>query len=161
MAKAFQFRLETVRRIRERARDAQLRTVAEAVHRVAQAETLRTTLEQGLARNLEHTRVALATTCLDVPAIRLSYLHQGWLLRKLGAANEKLSELAKGLESERTRLGEESARLKAIEKLRERQWMRHRAAVGREEQSSCDEAAVTRHSALRSRREAEGESQVC
>jgi flagellar export protein FliJ len=142
MAKPFRFRLQTIQRLRERARDQQLRAVADAVRAVAAAESARQLLDQRLQENVEQTRAAQQGASLDLPALRAGYLHQGWLLRRLEDGAAELAERSNLLVAERKLLSEASARLKAVEKLKERQWMRHRTQVNQEEQAFFDEMAV-------------------
>ena len=142
MAKRFQFRLEVVRKLREQARDMQRRVVADAVREVRGVEERVDQLTDQLRATVELTRGEQRTQRLDVPSLRGHQFYRNWLHRRIRESNLELCEKRARLDTERTRLGEASARLKAIEKLRDKRWVRHLTQVGREEQAAMDEVAV-------------------
>lgn len=142
MAKRFVFRLETVERLRKRARDEQRRAVAEAVRVLAAAESRAQSLNQQLRNMVDLTREARQTERLDIAALRGNQLHRNWLYRRIMESNEEIAKAQVRLDSERTKLGEATARLKVLEKLRERRWSRHLVEVAREEQTIASEIAV-------------------
>jgi flagellar export protein FliJ len=141
MAKRFQFRLEVVRSLRERARDDQRRAVAGAVGAVTRAERRIEMFSDQLRETVEMTRGERLTERLDVAALRGQQFHRSWLHGRLIESYGALTEKRAELDAERTKLGEASAQLKAIEKLRERRWKRHLVQVRREEQAVNDEVA--------------------
>jgi flagellar export protein FliJ len=142
MAKRFQFRLEVVRKIREQARDVQRRVVADAVREVRGVEERMDQLTDQLRNTVELTRGEQQTQQLDVPSLRGHQFYRNWLHRRIWESDLELAEKRAKLDAERGKLGEASARLKAIEKLRDKRWVRHLTQVGREEQTSMDEVAV-------------------
>ena len=87
------------------------------------------------------TRGERLTERLDVAALRGQQFHRSWLHGRLIESNGALTEKKAELDAERTKLGEASVQLKAIEKLRERRWKRYLVQVRREEQAVNDEAA--------------------
>lgn len=141
MAKRFQFRLEVVRKLRERARDEQRRLVAGAINAVTRAERRIELLSDQLRESVEMARGQRLTERLDVAALRGQQFYQSWLHGRLLESDAALAEKKAELDADRIRLGEASAKLKAIEKLRERRWKRHLVQVRREEQAFNDEAA--------------------
>ena len=142
MAKRFQFRLEVVRKLREQARDMQRRVVADAVREVRGVEERVDQLTDQLRATVELTRGEQQTQKLDVPSLRGHQFYRNWLHRRIWESNLELGEKRAKLDTERGKLGEASARLKAIEKLRDKRWARHTTQVHREEQAAMDEVAV-------------------
>ncbi len=151
MARRFLFRLETVRKIRQQARDVQQRVVAGKARAAGEVRQRIARLEGDLERTVDRSRQAHRIGRLNMSSVRGQEIHRGWLHRSLGEACALLVQRQAELRSEQTRLAEASKRLKVIEKLRERQWERHKAEVAKEEQSQADEAA--RQMYLRRRRE--------
>ncbi len=145
MARKFRFRLETVLRIRKRARDAQRRIVANAVQSVTRIEEQIDELTRQLDATIERSRDALRNRHPDVVSLRGHLLHRGWLQREIAESNGARAQKRVELDAERARLAETSKRLKVIEMLRDRQWKRFRTEVAREEQAAGDEAALQMH----------------
>ncbi len=142
MAKRFQFRLEPVRKLRAQARDAQRRVVADAVRSVAAAEQRITEFDAQLRQTVQLTRGERLAQRVDISALRGQEFYRGLLHRRILETNVDLAKEARRLEIERAKLGEASARLKAIEKLRERRWARYRKDVAREEQGVSDDLSA-------------------
>ncbi len=145
MARRFRFRLETVRRLRQQALDQQRRVVADAVQAVGRIQERIGRFTWQLISTIDQTRGAKQAPRFDVVSVRIQQFHRGWLHRKLLEANEELAKRQTELDAQRAKLGEASKRLKVIEKLRERQWERHRKEVNREEQATYDETALQRY----------------
>ena len=142
MAKRFQFRLEVVRKLRAQARDVQRRAVGDAVGAVRGVEERLDQLTQQLRDTVEITRGEQRTQELDVASLRGHQFYRNWLHRRIMESNLELGDRRATLDVERAKLGEASARLKAIEKLRDKRFARHLVQVRREEQTTMDEAAV-------------------
>ncbi len=142
MAKRFRFRLEVVRKLREQARDAQRRVVADAVRAVTAVEQRIDRLTHELRGTVQRTRDEQRVELLDITSLRAHQYYRSWLHRKIMEAGIERSDHRRRLDRERARLGEASARLKAIEKLRERRWQRHHLLLKREEQADGDESAL-------------------
>lgn len=141
MARRFRFRLETVRKIRERERDAQRRVVAGKVRAV---ETIRDrigTLTYGMDDNRSEARAARRAGSVSIDLLRGHVLHQTWLARTIETKREELDERLGEFRVEQGRLAESSKRLKVIEKLRERKWEQHQVKLAREEIQAGDEAS--------------------
>lgn len=139
MARRFRFRLETVRKVRQQARDVQRRVVADKARVAGEASRQITRLEVDIERTVGRSREAHRTGRLDMSSVREHEIHRGWLDRTLGEARAVLVQRQGELRSEQDRLAEASKRLKVIEKLRERKWERYKADVAKEEQSHADE----------------------
>lgn len=142
MARKFRFRLETVRRLREQARDAQRRVVADAVRAVTRVEDRIARLTQQLHDTVDRFRDAQRAERLDVASLRGHQIYRSWLHRNIVESNEELARQQAKLDYERAKLAEAWKRVKAIEKLRERQWKCHLTEVAREERAANDEAAL-------------------
>lgn len=141
MAKRFRFRLETVRRLREQARDAQRRVVADAARAVKQVQDWITQCSRDLQNVSVQSRDARQMGLLDTVLLRQQQHYRGWLHRKTAEFRQELAAKQAGFDRERAKLAEAQRDLKVIEKLRERQWQRHLTEVAREEQLDNDEAA--------------------
>ena len=151
MARRFRFRLETVRGLREQARDTQRRVVADAVRTVTRIEERIASLTKELKDASGQSRSDQDARFLDTVSLRGHHIYRNWLHWKITEARGELAGKQVVLEQDRARLAEASTRLKVIENLRERQWRRHLAEMAREEQSATDEAAQQAY--LRRRRE--------
>ena len=151
MARRFRFRLETVRRLREQARDKEQRIVAGAVRAVKQIEERIVRLSGELQEVCGQSRDIRGGRFLDAVSLRGHQLYRIYLHRKIAESHEELAEKQAVLKRERAKLAEASTRLKVIENLRDRQWKRYLVDVAREEQAACDEAA--QHAYLRRQRE--------
>lgn len=141
MAKRFRFRLETVRKIRQRERDAQRLVVAT---KVVAAEAIRGqvgTLTKQMGDNEDGSRNARGAGPMTMNLLRRHVFHQAWLSRTIEAYGEQLDEKLEEVRVERDKLADASARLKVIEKLRQRQWESHKVELAREEIQAGDEAA--------------------
>ena len=142
MAKRFVFRLETVERLRKQARDEQRRVVADAVRALASAESRAASLNEQLRAMVDRARGERQTDHLDIAALRGNQMHRNWLHRRIMESTEEIAKAQVRLDAERAKLGEATARLKVLEKLRERRWSRHLVEVAREEQTIASEIAV-------------------
>lgn len=141
MARRFRFRLDTVQRLRERARDAQRRALAEAARVVARTQERIQRLSDELQQTMVDSRTSLSGASLDIVSMRGHQYYRGWLHRKIMEAQADLAGEQTRLESERAKLAEASKHVKVIELLRERRWKEYCSGLAREEQAENDEAA--------------------
>jgi len=141
MAKRFRFRLETVERLRKQARDEQRRVLAVALRDVSAAEARVDELTEQLRRSVELTRGERLVETLDVAALAGNQFHRNWLHQSILATGDDVAKGKERVDQERAKLAEATARLKVLEKLRERRWARHLQSVAREEQAVSDEIA--------------------
>ena len=142
MAKKFQFRLEVVRDMRKRTRDEIARRVAEQIAASAAARRRLDNLSLRADSESELARADRGEKTLDIQAIRVQQLHGKWLGRSVEETAAELQRVEAVLTAERSQLTQATARLKAIDRLRERRWQRHMVAVRREEQAVTDEVAI-------------------
>jgi flagellar export protein FliJ len=143
MARRFPFRLKTVQRLREQARDAQRRVVAEKVRQVGTVEQHIAAFTGELDRAVGESRDSQAAARIDIAAVRDQHRYRGWLRRRMGDSFADWEVKQRELFAEQAGLIEASKRLRVIEKLRDRQWREYQAEVRREEQAATDEAAAS------------------
>ena len=142
MAKRFQFRLETVERIRRRELDATRRVVGAAAR---EAQAVQVDLDQSvheLNDTVEVCRALQVHGVLDVVAIRQHVFFRGQVHRDIHAGSLKLARAQAKVEEHRGELVVASKRLKVIEKLHLRHWARHRKDLQRMERMATDEGAL-------------------
>lgn len=142
MAGRFQFRLETVLRMRERAEQAQQQALSEA-QRSAGDVRLRCDAfagaigeTQATERDLRQSRV------LDLESVRRIQWHQGWLKSELLSAEDLLRAQIARVDAERAKLAEAAKQRRVIEKLRERRLAHHQLVLKREDQKRMNEIAL-------------------
>ncbi|MFQ5461722.1 MAG: flagellar export protein FliJ [Phycisphaerae bacterium] len=143
MAKKFRFRLEGVERIRRQQRDTRRRRLAEALGRVVDVERCIAQLSQELRETVEGSRSARGGGCLDMTVVRGHQYYRGVLQRNLLEQTQALADRQDAVRVARQELAQATARLKVIEKLRERAQDRHRKELQREEQTALNEIATT------------------
>jgi len=160
MAKRFRFKLEAVRKLRERERDVQRRKVAEAVRAVTVAERCVSSLNDSLRGTMVDGRDVLSSGQLDLGLVRSQRFYQSWLHGTILESNTELSKRERELAVERAELGRVNARYKSLEKLKERKWQRHLQDVSKEERAMFDEIAVQRYQVARTAERLEGRAEV-
>ena len=142
MARKFRFRLETVRKLRERARDAQRQVVSERVRAVGAVERRLSGFAGDLEAAVDGSRDASGTGRLDMASLRSHRVYRAWLHRKMDDTRVELDGRRRELSTEQERLADATRRLRVIEKLREKQWTRYCSELAREEQTANDEVAL-------------------
>jgi flagellar export protein FliJ len=145
MAAAFRFRLEVVRELRKRARDAQQRVVARAGSETARAHQRVEQLADQISDTKQHEVLARSAPRMDIRAVSSLAIHRAWLGRQSELATAEHRERLRILDAEREKLAEAGRRLKAIEKLRERRWNAYVRALKKAEQAQLDETAIQRY----------------
>jgi len=142
MARRFRFRLETVRKLRQRALEQRRRTVAEAVQAVARIDKRIGHLNHQLQETVSHARHVQQEGRIDVRSLSGYEFHRGWLLRKIVDFETELVEKRAVLETERCKLTDAWKHVRVIEQLRDKQWRRHLSELARDERALADEAAL-------------------
>lgn len=151
MAKRFQFRLEAVLKVRRQRRDHCRREFAEQLGRVQQQERRLVELGERVQMESRARQRDAGQAELDMNLLRSRQYYVGHLQRTLEAQEVELERLRRELEAERETLVGASRELKVIQKLRERQWERHRTAASRRDTIESDESSVDlfrRHSEM-------------
>ena len=141
MAKKFQFRLDVVRDMRRRARDEAARQVAGKVMEVAAVQRRMEAFSRQLRDLVEIGRTDREGKSIEIAALKMQQYYGKWLHDRVTEFSATLMKTEAELSEERGKLTQATARLKAIEKLRERRWQRHLLLVRREEQAITDEIA--------------------
>lgn len=145
MAQGFRFRLEVIRQIRRREREAQRRVVADAVRVVTEVKDRIEQLSDQLRRSIDGMRDSRRDQGLDVSTIRSQQVHRGQLQQRIMASYTELAAKQESLDKDRRQLAEATKRLKVIEKLRDKKWARYTERIRAAEQSAVDEAAMEVH----------------
>lgn len=139
MSKKFQFRLDVVRDMRRRARDEAARLVAAKLVEAAAVQRRVEEFSRQMRDTVEMGRSDRAGGSIEIAALKLQQYYGKWLHDRIVEASSKLRQVEAELTDERMKLSLATAKLKAIEKLRERRWQRHLQLVRREEQAITDE----------------------
>ena len=137
----FRFPLEVVRRLRRQARDAQLLALARASSRVMQSDAIVQGELSMAERAVEQSRFHKRAKRIDLAALRVNEYYGAWLAGRIAQSTSQLQSAEIALADERTKLAAATATLKAIEKLREKHWVRFTAHLCRVEQAESDEFA--------------------
>jgi flagellar export protein FliJ len=128
--------------------DARHRDVAETTREVIALQERIASLNDTTRANATQIRASQAARLpLDLPQIRLHYVHQGYLARQTLDAQLRLGDRQSELQRRRARLNEANAKVKAIDKLYERQKKRFEEALRKSEQRATDEQALRVHAA--------------
>lgn len=145
MAKRFKFRLETVLKIRRQREDEAKRAVAERLRQITSVHDEIESLQRQIGREIGAFRQSHAIGRIDTDKIVnhrhwLIHLDQGVLL-----ARSRLGELETELAKERSTLAEARKRVRALEKLEERQRARYMKRLSRAEAVENDEIGNALH----------------
>lgn len=125
----FQFRLSTVQKIRENARDSRRATFAEAENTVAEITVAIRELDaQQEELREEETAILESGFLLQFSEVRAFYQRQQWLLEKRSQLMARLQDARDDAQSCHGALVEANKKVKTLEKLEEKQKQRHIAA---------------------------------
>lgn len=141
MAKRFSFRLDAVRDMRKRKRDEAARKMAAKAAEVTATQQRVESLSKQLRDAVAVGRVDRTEARVEVAALKVQEYHGRWLHGQILGSMQSLARVEREYEEERVGLAQATAKLKAIEKLRERRWRRYVQEVRREEQAIMDEVA--------------------
>ncbi len=145
MARRFRFRLEAVQRIRTDDRDRRRRGVAEAVRAIRSVQQRIDDCNEQLRASVDRTSDLQRSQRIDMPLLRSQRYYAGYLHGQLLLAGGELDTRQEELDARRCELAEATKRLRVVEKLRDRQWERHRQQLAREEQADADESALQKY----------------
>ncbi len=143
MAKQYDFRFETLLKLRRQHEDERKRAVAARIREIHTLEERQRLLLQRIADQAADTRRALLSGTVDVDDLRLGRhwtvrLRRG-VLETEAAINGQKALLAQ----ERQRLADAAKNRKVLEQLKERRLAEFRAEQERREQKDLDEISVT------------------
>lgn len=140
----FRFRLATLLRLREAARDERRAALAEA-YRVDEVLVGRAEqLDQELARLRARMRHVAGPGQVDVDELLEAQRYELSLRAGRGRLDEQRRSVAEEIERRRELLAEANREVRVLEKLREKQARRHREEQARQEIKLLDETAQRR-----------------
>lgn len=142
--RAFKFRMQSLLRLREQAREDAQRRLADALRRLAQCDQVVNQIRDELRGLEKHMRDAVKQQPLDVDRLLDGRRHQMTLQARLAELNKALSEAGEEVQRCRRNLVEADREVKVLEKLHERRLAEHQRQAAREEIKQLDEAAVIR-----------------
>ncbi len=149
MAK-FKFRLATLLRLRELARDERRAQLAQAYRAEELLEEQGRQLEQHLSGLRRWTRLAAGPGEIEVDRLLEARRFEAILLAQRQQVDQQREAIAREVERRRQALVEANREVQVLENLRARQHERHRAEENRRDIKSLDEIALQR--ALREER---------
>lgn len=144
MAK-FQFRLETVKRLREHTRDQRRADLAQALEALEQIERQQAEVAGHMQQAAQVQREASAPGKINVDRIMSVRRYQMLLAGQQQQLNEQARLIREEVERRRDALREADRQVRILDKLRERQWDRHQQAERKAEAKQLDEAASQSH----------------
>ena len=144
--RAFTFRLQTLQRLREQARDVAQRALAAAQEKQAVLEQQQASLQIDLQGLETHMRNTITKQHLDVDRAMDGHRHQLSLQARLAELDKAMLDARAQVERCRDKLIEADREVKILEKLHERQLAEHTRQLAQHEAKQLDEAATIRAS---------------
>lgn len=145
MAGPFVFRLEAVRRLRQRAFEEAQRVVANRLRAIGRERAMIEAARAQTREQLDASRVVLAGGVLDLTAVRGYRAVAMLLARRIAESEGRVGEHERALAAERAAMVRASVAVKALEKLKERRRMRFDEDVRRREGAEESEMAIGMH----------------
>jgi flagellar FliJ protein len=140
----FEFRLQTLRRLREIHRDEQRGRLATAFEAERILQSQRDALAAEAAEHLQSQRRAMREGLLDVNRMLTTQRYQLALEAQAKVLAEQAARLAEEVDRRRAALVEADREVKVLDQLEERQRAQHRVAALRAETKLLDEVASNR-----------------
>ena len=144
----FNFRLQTLRRLREIHRDEQRGRLATAYEAERILEGQRESVVVETAALVDSQRQLMQQGSLDVNGLLTSHRYRMELEAQLRALAAQAANLAEEVERRRQTLVEADREVRVLDKLEERKQQQHREASLRAETKVLDEVASTRWEAI-------------
>ncbi len=141
MAQEFKFRLETVRRVRQLEFEAKQRIVADRLRKIGSDQAIIAALERERTSMNDETKRLLSGGQVNIDGVSRYRLQVGYLRDQILDAENRILGHEKELAAERAAMVKSSVAVKAIDKLRERQFAAHELLLKRLETADQDEAA--------------------
>lgn len=145
MAKRFIFRFDTMLRIRRQREDQHQRIVADRLRQITRARGQIGAITRQIHEELDAIRVGQDTGTIDIQQVMR---HRHWLghLHKASLeAQARLRTFEARLAQERAQLAEAVKQRRILEKLKERQYDRHRTEEERRETREGDDLTTIRY----------------
>lgn len=140
----FVFQLAGLLKIRERERDARRLELAEADRAAAAIRQQLHALDEEIAALRNRCREAAGPGPLDLGRLRDARRFETTLRSQAEALRAKLAQADERCQQCQHAVVEANREVKALEKLRDRQFQRHRSSIERREMAQIDEAAGRR-----------------
>ena len=145
MAKRFAFRFDTMLKIRRQREDQHKRVVAERIRQIAQVNERIAAIDRQIHDEIAAIRSGQESGTIDIQQVMrhrhwLGHLHRGGL-----EMAGRLRFLEARLAQERAVLAEAVKQRRILDKLKERQWNRHRIEEDRRETRESDDLATVRY----------------
>lgn len=140
----FQFRLATLLRLREATRDERRAALAEAYHVDDVLQRQGVALTEELARLRTRCRMAAGPGTVDVDRLVEAHRYELALRVQGQTLDRQRQAVAAEIERRREALVEANRDVRVLEKLREKQALRHRTEQDRRDRKELDEIAVQR-----------------
>lgn len=144
MAKRYEFRFETLLRLRQQREDERKRVVAARLREIQSLEERRAMLEDRIQQQTEQVRDALRSSTLNLEDLKLSRHWMVRLRRGVMETNSALKTMCAILAKERQQLAEAAKDKKVLARLKERRLAEYLAEVDRREQLELDEMNAQR-----------------
>ncbi|MFV2068190.1 MAG: flagellar export protein FliJ [Pirellulales bacterium] len=145
----FQYRLATLLRLRERARDERRRQLAEALAAEAALSAQRTELDQRSRELAEHVRQTAGRGNVDVDRIVQAQRYDAILKAERQVLDKQQAMLQTELERRRHAMVAATMEVRVLEKLRDRQRGHFEEEEQRKETKRLDEIAAWPHATCR------------
>jgi flagellar FliJ protein len=145
MARRFEFRLQTLLRVRElREREAKRKVAAKSAE-IARLDQLNAESQAEISGQLERLGAAQRSGVLDLTRLQRGHTWIAHLRRTIAVRSQQKAGLLEQLRELQDALREARTQTRIIEKLRERRWEAYRRDRSRAEQAELDEVARQLH----------------
>jgi flagellar protein FliJ len=144
LARRFQFRFETMLKIRQQREDQHKRIVGERLAQIAEIREELSRLEQLTGQGIHSVRAIQQVGRIDLQQVMAQ---RGWVAHLHKAtleAQARIGALEARLAQERAALAEAAKQRRILEKLKERQEERHRLEEQRVDMQATDDLTTTR-----------------
>ncbi len=143
MAKRFEWRLDTVKRVKEREADSRREALALAQRKLREEQDERDRLL--VERDRQHERLReVGSGWLDPSDLQATHTFLQNLVERITAQDEKIEEASQLVEQARLALVEASKETKILENLRDRDHQTFKREVRKRDQAQLDETAGRR-----------------
>ena len=143
MAKRLKWRLDTVKRVKEREVDSCQEALAIAQEKLRKEQEVKAELETERERQHERLRGG-GSGKLNPGDLQASHAFLQNLAERIKSQNEKIGEATEGVEAARTALVEASKETKILDNLRDRDHQTYKRDVRKRDQAQLDETAGRR-----------------
>lgn len=138
----FEFRLQSVLRLREHQREQRQMELANAYKRLREIQTSQSSVHREIQELVLHMRSHNNKENVDVDRLLDGHRYQLALKARLAEIAQAMGEASDEVERCRRNLIEADRQVKVLEKLHEKQLDEHRQRLAREETKQLDEAAL-------------------